>query len=467
MHLLRHPKGLWVLGFGKMWDTFSYFGTQTILALYFIHIFHFNTSTSYLLYGAYAALAFSTPILGGVISDKYFGSKHALITGCVFNICGNLLLMSLNRYLFCLGLSIAILGSGFYKSNSTYLVGALYKDDNLIEKESGFTWFYMLINIGGTMGPLVYGLIAYSLGWNYVFLFSALGILTGTLWLLKNWDAIPFNTQKMPQTNTYQILILYCFLILVIFASSLVFYFPSAINPVIWLLFGIGILYLIKRIWQYTGTSRRHLLALFLFSFLAMFYFAAGLQTGSTITVFVQSKIQEGVVKIHLPSSTFNMLYCVFVLILTPCFTYLWAKLKQKGIILALPTKLVLGIGLASIGIFIFGLSALTNYILLGTVVGYIFLSAGELVITPTAYTALSNLSPEGIKSTMMGYWLFFIAIGGYSSSLLANGSTYIANHVASNALHYSTIFFLIGSFTLFISVVVLAFRNTLINMMK
>jgi proton-dependent oligopeptide transporter, POT family len=464
MTTLRHPRGLWVLAFGKMWDTFSYFGTQTILALYFIHIFHLSKSSSYLLYGAYAAIAFSAPILGGVVADKWLGSKNSLILGIVLNIAGNLMLVSFNRYLFSLGLATSLIGSGFYKSNATHLVGALYKDGD-VRKELGFTWFYLAINVGGTLGPLVYGLVVYSLGWNFGFLCSAVGILFGGLLLLKNWDLLdiqdkPIEISKSATMLLYLIVLLACFLL------SFPFYIPAIINPLICAMFAVSIAYLIIAIRKYTGKERGRLFALLLICFFAMFYFAAGLQIGTTITLFIQYKIHQGVINTKLPASVFSALYSLFVLLLAPFFMLLWRRLKERGITLSAPIKLAMGIGFATLGIGAFAFASITNLVIIGVVVGNLLLSAGELVITPAAYTAMSDLAPTGMKSTMMGCWLLFIALGGYLSSLLANAAHFVAGVLPPQRSEYSVEFLFIAAFTLIVTIVVIATIPRLLKMM-
>ncbi len=459
-----HPKTLWILSFGQAWDTFSYFGTQTFLVLYLIHTFHVDRTTSYSIYGAYTALAFTMPILGGIVADRWIGSKHALIAGCLFTIVGNLMMLLQHQYLFCVGLAIVLTGTGLYKSNATNLVGLLYPKGDF-RKESGFTWFYLAMNVGGTMAPLAYGFIAYTLGWNYVFLGSAIGIAIGGLWFVKNWhlfDNITQPTQKFRHYNIsiYAVLLVACVLI------SLIFYFPHTINYVIGFIFFMSLLYLVMAIKKHQGTQRKSLIAAFILCFIGMFYFAAGLQTGSTITLFIQHEIQQGIVKMQLPGSTFNMLYCLFVVLLAPCVTFLWAKLKRKNILPSAPVKLVVGITLATLGIATFAFAATTKWVLLSVVIGYLLLSAGELVITPTAYTTISNLSPDGMKSTMMGCWLLFIAMGGYFSSILANAAHAAAVKFPLGHNIYFGVFAFIALFTFAVAIIVATLIPRLVRMM-
>ena len=461
INLFRQPKQFWVLAFGEIWNTFSYYGTQTILALYFIHVFHFTRSESYLLYGAYAAFAYSLPLLGGIVADRWLGSRNTLFLGAALNIGGNLLLMSFGHYWFCLGLATSLVGSGLYKSTSTHLVGTLYPEGD-IKKEAAFTWLYLAVNVGGTLGPLAYGFAAYSLGWNFGFLFSALGILISLLWFLYNWNN---NEISKPLSATGKI-----FLYVIILASclffSIPFYIPKIINPLIFIMFIVGIIYLLSMITRYTLEERRHLWVLLLIGFFGMFYFAAGLQIGTTITLFIQDAIQKGLIKTQLPASTFSTLYPLFVLLLAPFFTYLWHRLKTKGITPSAPAKLALGMILATIGISAFACASLTKFIILGIIIGNLMLSAGELVLTPAVYTAVSNLSPPGMKNTMMGCWLLFIALGSYLSSVLASAAQQITRITFfSQPAHFGEFVF-IAVFTLSVVLVLSLLTPRLSKMM-
>lgn len=463
MKLSHHPTPLWVLAFSKLWDTFSYFGTQTILALYFMHVFHLDRSTSYLLYGAYAAIAFTSPLLGGLIADRWLGSFPTLVAGSILNIVGNVILISLHRYSFCLGLSLSLIGSGLYNSNATHLVGTLYPSHDG-RKEAGFTWYYLATNVGGVLGPLTYGVVAYALNWNWVFLCSALGLSFGLIWTIR--ERASLKSTELMVVSRGRLGFIVALLILLSLGLSTVLYYPRLLNGFVISLFALGVLYLIIRVRHHPALERKRLWGLLLLCFFAMFYFAAGLQTGSTITSFIQSKIQSGVIQTHLPGNTFNTLYCLFVLLLAPFVTRLWQQLKKRDIQPSVATKVALGIGLAAIGMGIFTLSALSSFVLLGVAIGYLFLSLGELVLMPSAYTAISDGSPVSMKSTMMGSWLLFIAMGGYFSSQLANLSNTISHHWFTLS-PYAGEFLSIALFTIAIAIIVALFVPRLGRMMK
>jgi len=463
-HFFHQPKPFWTLAFGELCSTFSYFGTQTILVLYCLHTFGLTQSDSYLLYGAYIALTYALPILGGIVADRWLGDKTTAIIGCGLNIAGTLLLMLPQHYLFCLGLATSLVGSGLYKSSATHLIGTLYPNGD-IKKETGFTLLYLAINLGGVLGPLVYGLVVYALGWNFGFLCSALGIFISTIFLLKNSHLLEENKRILAKKST-QIFIYPCIISACLFLS-LPFYTPTLTNLLVVIIFAISIAYLIAAAKKHHDQDRRRLAALLLMSFFGMFYFAAGLQIGSTITLFIQSNIQQGTIDTQLPASIFSTFYPLFVLLLAPVFTYGWRYLEKNGISVSAPAKLAIGMLLAALGISAFAFAAVTSFVMTGILAGNFLLGAGELAIAPAIYTAISNLSPIGMKSTMMGCWFLAIALGGYLSGVLANTSHWLTHQVAFHQSEYVEQFVFIACFTFMIALILTTAIPKLSKMMR
>jgi proton-dependent oligopeptide transporter, POT family len=462
--IIIHQKSLWVIAFSKAWDTFSYYGTQTILALYLMHIFHLPKDISYLIYGTYTALIFTAPMLGGIVADRWLGCQRSLMIGCTLNIIGNLMMISLIWPLFCLGLATSLLGSGLFKGNAMHLVGALY-ENNSAKKESAFTVTYLATNVGGALAPLTYGLVAYFFRWNAVFLCSAIGILISSSLLLKNWKTLK-NQCRLPKLKKINMLLVYLCVIFSCCLLSLVFYYPIVSRVFIIAAIISGLLYIIYNTKQAPKNYQPGLVALIFICFLAMFYFAAGLQVGTTITFFIQQQIHDGIIKTPLPGSTFNILYCLFVILLAPCVTFLWRYLQRKKITISIPYKIAMGILLAAFGMITFAFASHTGSIYLCISVGYMFLSVGELIISPAAFTAISDLSPDGMRGTMMGCWLLFIAIGSYLSSILANLSGRFAKHVTLLGNYYVSEFLFIAGFTLLMAVVTFLLAPRLVKMM-
>lgn len=450
----RHPKGLWIIAYTNLWDTFSYFGTCTMIVLYMMHVFHLSLSHSYLIFGAYATLAYALPVFGGMVADHILGGKFAMGLGVLMTCVGNLSLMSPHRFWFYVGITLSLLGSGLFKSTSYKLNGELY-DPHDSQKEAGYTWMYAAINIGGILGPLVYGFVAYHYGWSYGFLCSAIGVASGFIWyVLQNHQV---KESQAPKLNLSKILFTLLALLAVCLIFSLALLDMTWLNIALLTLFLSSLAYLIFQFMQHHGQTRRRLWALFLLSVFAMFYFLAAFQIATTVVTFLQHDINLGIIQTHLPSSTFNTLFCLFVLLLTPVATLFWRHKEKQGKPVHVASRVGLGVMFAVMGLLLFAVATISHAVYVWIILAYVFMSAGELVIVPATYTAVSNFAPDNMKSTMMGCWLFFIALGGYLSSLMANAAHRFALHVTDFANLYTREFLFVAGVILLMGLIILA----------
>ena len=177
--LFGHPAGLYTLFFAEMWERFSYYGMRALLVLYMIKGFlGYNDDEAYSVYGAYTALVYMTPFFGGMLADRLLGSRRAVVLGGLFMAAGHLLMTVENRFAFFSALALLIIGNGFFKPNISTIVGSLYPRES-INRDGGFTIFYMGINLGASMSPLLCGYIGQTYGWHYGFGLATIGMLTG------------------------------------------------------------------------------------------------------------------------------------------------------------------------------------------------------------------------------------------------------------------------------------------------
>jgi proton-dependent oligopeptide transporter, POT family len=185
---LGHPKGLFVLFFAEMWERFSYYGMRALLIFYLTKHWLFSDEKSGVIYGAYTALVYITPVLGGYLADKYLGQRKAVTYGAVLLTFGHLLMgfegtggqdaASLN--VFWLALAFIIVGSGFLKANISVIVGQLYSRTD-VRRDGAYTIFYMGINLGAALGALLCGYLGETYGWSYGFGAAGIGMLFGLI----------------------------------------------------------------------------------------------------------------------------------------------------------------------------------------------------------------------------------------------------------------------------------------------
>jgi len=179
--LFGHPAGLFVLFFAEMWERFSYYGMRALLLYYMIKGFlAMGDNQAYAVYGAYTSLVYATPFIGGMLADRLLGERKAVVLGGSLMATGHLLMTAQNRTAFFVALALLITGNGFFKPNISTIVGSLYPEGSS-RRDSGFTLFYMGINLGATMSPLLCGYIGETYGWHYGFGLATLGMLTGLM----------------------------------------------------------------------------------------------------------------------------------------------------------------------------------------------------------------------------------------------------------------------------------------------
>ncbi|NLF73557.1 MAG: peptide MFS transporter [Candidatus Anammoximicrobium sp.] len=177
--LFGHPTGLFTLFFAEMWERFSYYGMRALLVFYLIKGFlGYGDKDAYAVYGAYTALVYMTPFFGGLLADRLLGARRAVILGGLLMAGGQLLLTVENTYAFFTGLALLICGNGFFKPNISTIVGSLYPQGSS-KRDGGFTIFYMGINLGAAMSPLLCGYVGETFGWHWGFGLASLGMLVG------------------------------------------------------------------------------------------------------------------------------------------------------------------------------------------------------------------------------------------------------------------------------------------------
>lgn len=177
--LLGHPTGLFNLFFAEMWERFSYYGMRALLVFYMIKGFlGFGDGQAYTVYGAYTALVYMTPFFGGLLADRLLGQRLAVVIGGILMAAGHLIMGIENEVAFYVALSLLIVGNGFFKPNISTIVGSLYPPGSP-RRDGGFTIFYMGVNLGAAMSPLLCGYIGENYGWHYGFGLATVGMMIG------------------------------------------------------------------------------------------------------------------------------------------------------------------------------------------------------------------------------------------------------------------------------------------------
>jgi POT family proton-dependent oligopeptide transporter len=443
-----HPKGLYLLFFTEMWERFSYYGMRGILILYLTKKLiegglGIDAQEATLIYGFFTGFVYFTPIIGGWIADNFLGQRKCITIGGITMMLGQFVLFGMTSQSgLYLGLFLLIIGNGFFKPNISTLVGQLYRDEDP-RKDAAFSIFYMGINLGAFLAPLVIGYLAEDLfttrdaageilsyGYKYGFLASGVGMLLGQLvfntWSKKYLGEIgvkPFNSKK-----------------------NLAEKGETSKAPL-------------------TKEEKQRITVIFIFFAFAIFFWAGFEQAGSSITLYTDKFINREVGGFLIPTTWFQSVNPLFIVALAPLFGIFWTS--KLGTKLTTPLKMGLGMILLGVGFF-FMLGAIAERggdiqdtaikaNIMWLLMTYFIHTIGELCLSPVGLSVVTKLSPPKLASVLMGVWLL--------SSFFAN---MIGGLMASSveSLGAQNIFTVISGFVILCGLLMIALNKKLVQMM-
>jgi POT family proton-dependent oligopeptide transporter len=462
----NHRHTLYALTFTEFWDRFCYYGIQALLVLYLTKNFLFSDNQAYSLYGTFTALTFASTILGGMLADRLIGSKKAIMIGTVLIIGANILLLFPGKIFMYLGLAVLISGIGLLKPNNASLVGSLH-ENNEAKREGAFSIFYIGMNAGALLGPLFYGYIAHDYGWHYGFAMSAIGMLLAliTIYLVN----ITPTKQQLGNVSKYVWLRLttgqavYLGIAAIIGLFFLLILHAEFFGKLLGFIALITIIGLAIVATKSEPIDRNRIIGLSLLAFFCIFFFACSLQTATTLTLFIERNVNRDILGIHLPTMIFLSLQPLCIILTAPFMAKAWNLLEGTGYYPSAAVKITLGLILAALGFAIFSLAATPanlhhHLALIWLVLGNLILGLGELCVFPAALSAISQLAPINLRSTMMGVLFLSLAFSGYLAGAIAKLVS-VENLEAQNhalQVNYAQAFIEIALVTFSISLIML-----------
>ena len=441
---LGHPRGLFILFFAEMWERFSYYGMRALLIFYLTKHFLFGDDQAYLLYGAYTSLVYITPVIGGYLADRYLGARKAVLAGGVFIAFGHLLIAAVEGPAgqspfhlngFYLALASIIVGTGFLKANISVLVGELYaKDDN--RRDPAFSIFYMGINLGGAIGPVICGVLGETVGWGWGFGAASIGMLLGLIVfviyrpLLMGAGELP-SPQAMRERSAIGLSrewSIYVGGALGIVGIWILIRYAELLGYLLLAFSALTVIYILYRaIWTLNRIDRdRIFAALFLLALNPLFW---GLfeQTGSSLNIFTDRRVDRVMLGVDVPASVFQSVNSVFIILLAPMFAVLWTWLDKRRLEPSAPAKFGIGMILCGAGflVLVAGAAAagsqLTPVIFVFLV--YLFHTMAELCFSPVGLSAMTRLSVSSMVGLVMGTWFLAMAAGNFIAALIARAT--------------------------------------------
>ncbi len=407
-----HPKALYMLFMVEMWERFNYYGMRALLSLFMIStVIGFTKATSSKIYGMFTALVYLTPVLGGYLADRFIGKRHSITIGALLMAAGQFALASyeiINPILALgTGLTLIIIGNGFFKPNISAIVGELY-EPNDPRRDSGFTIFYMGINLGAFFAPFICGFLgepqdpsnileAYK--WKYGFMAAGAGMIIGLVWYLVSQNKYlghiglhPVTKNKQDEDPEER-------------AKA-----EAANKP------------LTQEEWD-------KIKAIFTFVFFAVFFFAFFEQAGTSLNFFAKEAtnlhpVLPFIGEITLKASYFQAVNPIFVLLFAPIFAKMWIKMGSKDP--SIPSKFgwglfLQGLGFAAIAVGAALYQANGPVSAIWLILVYMFCTMGELCLSPVGLSMVTKLAPLKFMSLFMGVWLTASFFGNLLAGWLAS----------------------------------------------
>ena len=434
--VMGHPRPLWMLFMTEFWERFAFYGIRWALVLYIVAQFYQGSGTGEApanqVYGAYLALVYAAAIFGGYVADRVIGYQRSILLGAVIMAAGLFMIAMPSENIFKLGLATIIVGNGLFKPNISTMVGKLYTTGDE-RRDSGFTLFYMGINLGAMISPILTGWLADKIfgseampAYKVVFITSGIGMLISLVWFwfgrsqLKGVGAPPENSGSGRVLATA----------IGAIAAIPAFYFLLALDskvlqvPLTILFIALGVLLLVEGIRN--GPKQRDMviamLIIFTFNIIFWCFFE---QAGSSFNFLAQNIVDRTFGSWTFPVGWFQSVNSVAIITLAPVLAWLWVKMGKANP--SIPRKFGLGLifnGMAFL-LLMFALSSLVDpqslKIPFWTLfMVYVIQSVGELCLSPIGLSMVTKLAPLRLVGFGMGGWFLSTGIGNNLSGIFA-----------------------------------------------
>ena len=440
--ILGHPRALFVLFFAEMWERFCYYGMRGLLTVFLIDVFLKGDSEAFAIYGTYTALVYMAPVLGGKIADKFLGYKNAVILGGILMAIGEFMLLGQTNFWLYLGMAGIIVGNGYFKANISSIVGKLYKDGDP-RRDSGFTIFYIGINVGALLATTVCVEVGRKVGYEYGFALAGIGMILGTLIfvfgkkLYEHAAAAP-NPEKLKSKVLGPISQKGLIYILSIAIIPLIYMLIQFNQVMPFLLTGVGIYVIINllmaaykedksgdeavpgvKIWLHRMIA---MIIIFVFN---IAFWACFEQAGTSLTLFARRNVDRIIGGWEMSDATTQFFNPLYIILFGSIFSIMWIKLQKRKINPSISLKFGLGIiqlGLGYLIVLVGGMFLNEAYLvpLWTLAILYLLHTTGELFLSPIGLSMVTKLAPKKMTGTAMGGWFLSFAFANYAAAVIA-----------------------------------------------
>lgn len=441
-----HPRGLYTLFFTEMWERLSYYGMRALLVLFMVDQVRngglgLDDKTATAIYGLYTAGVYLAALPGGWIADRLLGAQRAVWIGGILIAIGHFLLAVPSAAVFFAGLLLVVTGTGLLKPNISALVGALYPEGGA-RRDAGFTVFYMGINLGAGIGPLVCSLLGEKLNWHYGFTAAGIGMVLGLIQFRLTRHHL--GTAGQPPADRGAATrrdwgLLWAAVVLAGALVGLVYAGVVPLNPIkvaqntTVLLVGLAAAYFL---WAFlfaglTAAEKGRMGVIVLLFISAALFWGGYEQAGSSLNLFAERFTERSVTGTDwtIPTGWFQTLPAVFVIAFAPVAAAVWMALGRRGRNPSLAVKMSVGLLLLAVGFVVVAVAAQRTH---GggkvwptwLVLTYLFHVFGELCVSPVGLSSVTKLAPARLVGQMMGIWFLAASVGNMAAGLFAGEVT-------------------------------------------
>ncbi|MFS8063694.1 MAG: peptide MFS transporter [Luteimonas sp.] len=448
---MGHPRPLWMLFMSEFWERFAYYGMRALLAVYVATTFFSHlpegeaNAQASLTYGGFTSLVYATGVIGGMIADRYLGYQRSIILGGLLMAVGLFMLLMPELHWFLVGLAVVVAGNGLFKPNISTMVGKLYAPND-VRRDSGFTIFYMGINAGAFLAPIICGsIIGAKFGFKYGFLAASLGMILGII-VFQFRKGMLGHIGRPPAGREGFAPILFVLIGAIVMVPVIYFLLnQSEILGVV--LLGLFLVLAIYLIWSgYTADSvqgQKHVAMFILFAANILFW-ALFEQAGASLNFMARDFVNA-----PFNFTLFQSANPLFILLLAPLFATLWPRLEKMSMNPSIPRKFAIAlIGLAlGFALLVFAIKTMVGtdgkigwYWLAGL---YFIHTAAELCLSPIGLSMVTKLAAPKNVGLSMGGWFLATAVANYLAGRISAIASGGGGHgeAASSLAQYSSTF--------------------------
>ncbi|MBX2966693.1 MAG: peptide MFS transporter [Cyclobacteriaceae bacterium] len=486
-----HPRGLATLFFTEMWERFSYYGMRALLLLFMVAAVEdggmgLDDRTGGAIYGLYTMFVYLMALPGGWLADKFFGLRKSVFYGGCIIAAGHICMVFPSTETFFVGMLLIIIGTGLLKPNISSMVGEIYPADEQVKRDAGFSLFYMGINTGALLAPLIVGYLGENINWHYGFAAAGVGMILGLIQykLTENHlgqvglepvrlpDAAQQNKREQTIRNGLWVIGLLLAVLVGLLIARVIH-----INPIVFAgVSGVVILVAVLAYFIYVflfenlnGDEKKKVVAIFILFLVTIAFYAGYEGQGSTLNLFAERYTNMFIGSFEMPASWLQSAPPFFVLVFVPVFAWLWTWLAKRNLNPSTPVKMALGLLWMGLGYLVMIFAS--NIVIAGgkplpawLILTYMLHTFGEICLYPIGLSGVTKLSPKRLVGQMMGVFFMALALGNLVAGLYAG--EFNDEAISANPSLLTDLFGLIVKIMFVATVIVLIFNKPIRKLM-